>query len=688
MPISNILSYLFEPWRRIKSKDMDLWMEVWKDAFDLAYFILCDKNKAMQVATKAVKALKNNQKARKHKITNLSSYQSKVSREEKRRAALRKMHLTDALELARFVYIYSNEMEQKKAREGKASLNDHDIWFVKSIIEHSLKRNSFCMAVGISSGVHTYLLEVETPDIWNHLIQAVPRRKEPWEANQEPYADYWRRLKKDLDGRFGPAIRSGNKKGYVRRQKSEQPVNLAETWLERFTPKEREEPCPAGGVRTPNDNEAELKRLHCTIHHPCYSRIIEKTKLVLPKDKIGFPEYTIPMTNDNCDRNPPSLSPQELDEVRAELQRHFNLRKSVSVSEIAITVDAQERSGDGAQLVSVGHLEIEAPEDAQLVEVWARREGEPDLFLTACLLSHADRSHKVVLEGRQAFTFNIRYDETGSGDGLYHISIDYRQKGRLRGLPQSARRPGSISLPQGQARQWAAAGTLAGLVATAAFILYLVIPWLSDGLEAGLPAVPLETGRPAPNILPPPGVSPSPNPRDLSRTSPQAKHPREAARPGSQAKSLPVPKSQRKQQLSARHAEKEIQSLLAVSQVFVRDVSIYPNEELNRYARQSQLSALQETSLFRPVSRSGLAQAYLEFVSGYRSAQGEAVRPRLVTKRGRVLWEGPSITISSETPGEEGIQEATAVGRSVVDALVADKKEEVEEMNKGKPFDK
>lgn len=696
MRISGALSRLFERWHRPEPNDIELWLKVWREAYDIAYFTLLDSNLAKEVARRTVLSLSDGYKRRRHRRSNQNSYHRKVEGKGGQ-AKLHRLQLPDDLELARWVFFHSTEKELEKERRGDATLDDFDVWFIKSVVQHCLTRsNAFSMAVGMSAGIHAYTPK-ETTHIWYELVEAVPRREEAWGAGNEPFVTYWSKLRGDIKGRFGSIIRTDNRGNFVRREKSRQPKELVALCVAKFTRQGSNDYCLANGTGSPgvagaDDSAAESRRCHIILHPPCYEGLVERAGLPPPHERIGLPEYITAMSSNRNDinRTPPPLTGEELDEAREELQRSFNLRRTAPAS-VVIQVDGVEQNLPGRGLAAAGSVHLRARDDAQAIEVLARQAEGPDVPLTGCLLSHAGGERLVLLEGGQELYFSFQYVDDEIGEAFYDISIRYRETDPVRAASLAWKRltgrAGTDRRPDGRrARPLVPVLLTSLLVVLAAGAAYRFWPTADRRVEdsarqhegQATSQDSLGSGAPASGPGDLAGASPTPQP-------PPAIKARESAgrRTGAAAGSVRDTTSQSRRgrtesagNTKARKTGSDLQeeSLATAKQIYVAGVDLDADEtlrSLNLYIP----SAMERSGVLRVAESKGESQVVLRVIYGYRGAGEETIRPRLETKSGRPLWEGPHIPLPKESTPDEMRAAAGELVDSVVGVLMHEREQ-------------
>jgi hypothetical protein len=674
--VSEILSRLFVPYHRQSPQDAAQWVEIWRVAYDLAYFILKYEEGAEEVAYATVLALKGDYKERKRKKSKFDLYQKTVADHGNRLAAVRRPLLQDAQELEKYVYSFCTPWEKEKVRRDLATENDFDVWFIKYVIQRCLWRNPFYMVVGLCSIIKTYDLEQETPLIWEQIVTLAPRLVESEKNDAEPFFDRWTTLKGEIEKRFGPLVRFQKGK-LVRRDSSEEQLDLARRCFEMFSPRETDGEClvnetasPNDASASPNDNKADIKRFHLLLHSVCNGKAVGGAKL--PERNVGLPNYGAQMRNDiDNNRTPPDLSDQKLDEVRNRIRHLLELRNAAVASSLVVSVDGVRQSVPTEGLSSKGIAALTLSDAAEMVEIRSRQADNRDILMTACPLSQIDRVRSVLLEGGQKVTFDIRYSDEGAGRGHYYVNISYRETQfvRMAKLEWDRFRRRRATRPNGVRKQgWSDALALVlGTLVLMALSLYIGLRFKSF-LPFGEPKT-AKTVAPSPT---PEDSQPQPTPPTLAsgKDKPEpTKSPSPRLGVGS-----PTKKSR---PLIAKQTSDQETPVASIKSIFVESTSLYrDNKEYNRSVREAQITAITQSGLFVVTDKKDDADGVLRIADGYRSAGEETVRPRIETARGKLLWEGPHIVISRGNTSEEVREAARKLTSEITESIKAEIREE------------
>jgi hypothetical protein len=377
--------------RKLTPEQMKLLRELLVKAYNLVYYILGDTKDNKELARRVLGGLMKDLDLLKHRAVNQQNY-----RFHKQDAAVHKVQLPIDLELASRVFAVTSIYQAHSWHP--ATIEDLDIQYCKCVLFASLShKNAFGALYGLSNGIHVYG-EKDSTVLFDTLTVTVPRIKEPWELGNEPLLDHRKKLDRTINDELGGVIGRDRKGKLIRRPLDQQPVTFIAEHLFNLLGLESGDAC-LENLKTSNqlrdDIESELARLHIVLHWPCYNALIEDAGLEETKDKLGMPEYAIMLkTNGNKSRKAPPLSEDELDSMVNQFQLMIESRRRAS-SNIIVTVDGDELGATSTQLTDKGEVQFPLSDSAKLIEIWARDEGQPDLLLTAFLLS-LDDDHQVV----------------------------------------------------------------------------------------------------------------------------------------------------------------------------------------------------------------------------------------------------------------------------------------------------
>lgn len=445
MGLSIVLANLLERWRprrRPSVEQLRLLRQAMSQAYQLAYYILGDQAMARKIALRALVGLTHDYRLLKHRVTNQASYRHGVWLETHTPSKIRKVTLPFDLQMA--ARVFSITIPYERGRRHTASLADYDVSFCKCALLVGLQgSNALWALIAIGNGVHSYTRQ-EITGIFYELIQAVPRNQDSWNAGNEPFGSYLKKLNRAILGEFSGYVRTDANGQIIKRPRAEQPVALIAECINTLTLQETGESCLGETVQSSfiraADIESELRRIHMVLHLPCFTGLTEAATQQLPREKPGMPEYTNMLENNNGkNRQAPPLSDQGLNSMVEEFQQLLERRRHAPTS-IVITVDGSEQNAKSVQLDETGHTELRLQENSKLIEIWARSEGEADILLSAFFLSLGSARETVTLEGGQEITLRADYAESDDGAGSFQVGIGYGETKFARKILRSYRR--------------------------------------------------------------------------------------------------------------------------------------------------------------------------------------------------------------------------------------------------------
>lgn len=410
-------------------------------SFRLAYFVHCDRELAIRIATDALSKLEVAAAAQDKRL-----YYTPVGRStpslpphgQRTKVAMGEAHL-----LQRLVYIESDPYERAQESDANISQLDEEdmvVRFVKHLIRVTTKRNSFYVTLGLSRLLFNFSTS-ETAEIYNAVIQDCDRMKDDYY-----YRSRKRKLIQEMHERFGGLLRlQKGRHGEERFEHDTGPAaDIVCPSLNHFTPWKTGCTIPEGwdaaGAELPSlkfngddpdgEHPVEIRRMHSVIHPDCFSRLTDALGWGSPNNRLTAPRFSLPNGRQN---NPPrdrggnglSLSDKELALINGELSERAMRRKSFSAGLLKIMVDGVERQTLDPRLHKSVTLSLE--DGAELIEIIGQRDDEP-LLLAAHVLGECDSSGEeslsITLEGGQRFTFRVT---PASADSDSRVEIAYSE---------------------------------------------------------------------------------------------------------------------------------------------------------------------------------------------------------------------------------------------------------------------
>jgi len=414
-------------------------------AFQLAYFILGDRNAALCVVTGALAKLEVAAAAQSKRLYYRPTGRPWSGRSHwdrfRNNISFNEPHL-----LQRLIYIESEpfEIAQEQAKDADVGEEDLVIHFIKHLTKKTVKRNSFYVTLGLSRLLYSYTT-AETMDIYNAVIQDPERVKD----------DYYYRSRKgvlmqELIQRFGDLINiCRGPRGEERFQADDnqgQFVELVRECLTFFTPWHT--PClvPAGidpitdGIPSLSyqgkneEDKVELNRIHAVLHPDCFQRLTTDLRFDAPDDRLEIPRFFF--SNDMTDngsngnrRNPPKLNEQELTSIKDQLDSNAARRKAAHAGLLRIIVDGTEHARIDLDMTRGVRLSLD--KDAELIEVRSRDSAGEELLLASHFLTATEIESgvhpvdaSIILEGGQKIAIHTSPELSDTGT---IVEIIYRE---------------------------------------------------------------------------------------------------------------------------------------------------------------------------------------------------------------------------------------------------------------------
>ncbi len=420
-------------------------------AFQLACFILNDRDAALRVVTGALAKLEVATAAQNKRLyyrpTGRLWSRGSQSNRFRNNISFNEPHL-----LQRLIYIESEpyEIAQEQAK-GSAAVGEVDlvIHFIKHLTKKTVKRNSFYVTLGLSRLLYSYTT-AETMDIYNAVIQDPERVKD----------DYYYRSRKgvlmqELKQRFGGLIDIGHgSRGEERFEAAANQGRFVELVLEClsfFTPWHT--PClvPAGidpiteGIPSfsyqgrNREDKIEVNRIHAVLHPECFERLTSDLRFDAPDTRLEIPRFFCAndMNNNGSNserRNPPKLNEQELMSIKDELDNNAARRKAANPGLLRIMVDGVEHARIDLNLTRRARFSLE--KDAELIEVRSSDNAAEELLLASHLLSPSETENgvqpvdaSIILEAGQKVAIHTSPE---LGDRGTTVEITYRETDSFR----------------------------------------------------------------------------------------------------------------------------------------------------------------------------------------------------------------------------------------------------------------
>jgi hypothetical protein len=274
-----------------------------RQAFRLAYFIHSDRELAVRIATAAMSKLNAAAAAQDKRSYYRTGGRSRSPGSNvispRTKVCLSELHL-----LQRLVYVESEPHERQEEQRQSAMIDEERLItrYIKYLINITLVRNSFHVALGVSRLLYNYTT-AESMKLYDLIMQNPERAKDD---------AYWReskaRLRREIKDRFGQRLAvvrgTHGEKRFQTREDSARYLGVVKKCMQMFTPWDT--PCPLPGTGpAPGEIEAftfrgsdpdeehqiEVARMHAVIHPDCYERLVAGLGLDSPARRLEIPKF-------------------------------------------------------------------------------------------------------------------------------------------------------------------------------------------------------------------------------------------------------------------------------------------------------------------------------------------------------------------------------------------------------------
>lgn len=309
-----------------------------KAAFELAYFILRDKEAAESSTTAAISRLNVVATAQSRRYYYVPGASAKAY------GVRTKVTLSDSHLLQRLVYDETETYERDQERNGLVDEERLLTHFIKHLVWITVKRNSFYVTLGVSRLLYRYT-NLEAMDLYGLILQNPSRIKE---------YDYWRsrkgQLMKEVKDRFGGLIaitrRAHNEERFVAYDDSSRFAPLVKECLKTLMPWGTKCPLPTDAYAISSsipsldfrgddpdaEHQIEVLRMHAILHSECFARLIAGLNLDSPDSRLEVPQFFF-STNHNQGNPLPGketnrkMTSPDLNLIQAKLIEHEQSRQ-------------------------------------------------------------------------------------------------------------------------------------------------------------------------------------------------------------------------------------------------------------------------------------------------------------------------------------------------------------------------
>lgn len=413
------------------------WLE---RGFQLACFLVDDRQAAILVLTRAMNKLKTQCKGERKK---------NYWRDKYLKRRITRIAKGDCDTLQWLIYFESDHLEQEEERSHGCTHRDLVVRYIKCLVQTTTGMSSFYVNIGLNRLFYNYTT-AELQKLYESLTQ------------QYLGPDEYRRGKGVLMDRLQSRFRKfltttrtdHGELRFVPADDQDRWAQLAQDCLTAFTPWSTAGAClvPAGFDSLSQDlsrlfsdkrhqkidqNAIEINRCHAFIEPGCFTRLSEGLYLGPPGAKLALPRFS--MKNDNKNDNEdidraerpsqfPPLTEQERRKIRHSVGAEADRRQSAIAQSLRVMVDGVEAAR--LLLDRERSLSFEVTEGAKLVEILTEYEGQ-DLLLATHLITYKDwqgvvpSSATLVLKGAGQLDLVVSPTEQQGGVRSAGLSVSF-----------------------------------------------------------------------------------------------------------------------------------------------------------------------------------------------------------------------------------------------------------------------
>jgi hypothetical protein len=624
-----------------------------EQAFQLAYFILGDKELAEPVAAEAILRLDVAVAAqdRRYYYVPRAQLQPHVrARGVRTKVTLSELHL-----LQRLIYDEA-EAHERVQEQATDAISDERllVHFIKHLVRITLKRNSFYVTLGLSRLLYHYST-AEAMEIYNLVVQNPSRVKDDY---------YWRsrkgQLMQEMKERFGGLLAvnraARGEERFVTRPDSSLYSSFVNDCLQKLMPWYTLCPLPAGkaavsglipaldfhGADPDEEHHIEISRMHAVLHADCFTRLIAGLQLPPLLTRLELPRFFTPEGHNppHTMQNPNSPSTATKSPhahvLRAQLTEQQSLRRRLNPTRVRILVDRQQRATLDLSRTSQAGFHLTAGEE--FIEVWSDQQEVTRLALYPVdyqWLQQTQGSTEFMIElvSGQRLKFALtpqrdEYDEvTGAAVMVSCAAVGWRAW-------------------QEVLRSFSPAPTATLQYGLASVLLLISLAsgwWLRQALQPDTPTLTVISQPPTPNVLPTAASTPSTSP-SLSVATPTPPMPRLTV--NSAKKTVPTPQLRD----VAPDNQTGVQSLAQAQQIFI---SLEGDDATTQALRAQLEQRLQATQRWKVASEEAADTALQVKIT----PSAATITAQLVNANGQVLWPSTGrARVYKSTPEEAAAQ--------------------------------
>ncbi|MEM9553616.1 MAG: hypothetical protein AAGC60_05105 [Acidobacteriota bacterium] len=432
-------------------------------AFELAYFIHCDRSIARRLSIEALDQLETVAQVQERR-----SYYRVIGRRgrppRRDKVSLQKPQLLQVL-----IYLCSERYEvSEEGRPGHGgTLSDADriVRYLVHLVRISLARNSFYASVGLGRLLYRYDTS-EVIQVYDVLIQDPERYR-----GADAIRACKKKLMHEILKRFGPILRvhrtSRGERMFETRPVRDAPIRLIRDTLEQLTPWDTECSLPTdleprrhqlssfffAGSNPDREHEVELRRLHTVVHPPCFAQLVTALGFATPEQSLALPIFFTEGAGGDDDHDPQRrvttpLSADERRRIGEELETRARRRAPWTPGQLSFKADGVRNLGV-MDLMLESRCSVRTPSDLRILEVWGEHPDGP-VRLATYLPTQGETADEraapqvVRLADGQQISFRLE----AADDEILDIVIRYRETKLVR--------IGALGLARSRAR-WARA---------------------------------------------------------------------------------------------------------------------------------------------------------------------------------------------------------------------------------------
>jgi hypothetical protein len=397
--------------------------EHWEKAFQLAFFIICDRSKAYRITRQAVDKL-GAQRSREKRRSYWRGRDKKLK--------IRRISRPEVDILQWLVYLESEVFEKEQEGNGLQTEIDLVVRYIKHLVQITTAASSFYVNVGLNRLLRNY----STPEVQQVYEFTTDRYPGP-----EEYRRVKGRLMDSLAARFDRLLKtrtSDYRELRFETYEDQKPwIPLVEACLEVFTPWSSWECClpgeieahigePGTGLRHPgysNDlDRNETSQSHWFIHALCYGELTRRLSLESPEERLLTPRFSIDGRGDNMDqlnfrRNAAPLTDVERTKLKQTVDSSSMHRRQATSQPLKIVAHGAVCAYLNPSQHDSGQFDI--PDGTKLLEIHAEVNGA-DVLLATHWIDYTEWNgiaageYAIALQGKRELHLSVKPAKAGT----------------------------------------------------------------------------------------------------------------------------------------------------------------------------------------------------------------------------------------------------------------------------------